>query len=220
MSGPEPCLLHLGCPSRHLPTARCTLLSVLPAESHYLKEGGSQRTKATVPLVKAIRRAILLSGTPALNKPKEIFQQVGAAGSSCKLCLPLMSRLHLICNRNFLGALKIEAIPQRTAQHALGRPRSACAAWLMPGPVCCACAAGGAGAQGTHQDDSVWRALLPGERALRLLAAAAGSCYGGPAASCFGFRLFTTCTARYCRCRATVLTSMGERPTFQSSMPF
>ncbi len=31
-----------------------------------------------MPLVKEIRRAILLSGTPALNKPKEIFQQVGA----------------------------------------------------------------------------------------------------------------------------------------------
>lgn len=29
-----------------------------------------------MPLIKDARRAILLSGTPALNKPKEIFQQV------------------------------------------------------------------------------------------------------------------------------------------------
>lgn len=41
-----------------------------------IKAHNAQRTKATVPLVKEARRAILLSGTPALNKPIEIFQQV------------------------------------------------------------------------------------------------------------------------------------------------
>ena len=30
----------------------------------------AQRTKATVPLLKAAKRVILLTGTPALNKPK------------------------------------------------------------------------------------------------------------------------------------------------------
>lgn len=47
-------------------------------ECHFIKDPSAQRTKATVPLVKEARRAILLSGTPALNKPKELFQQVGA----------------------------------------------------------------------------------------------------------------------------------------------
>jgi hypothetical protein len=46
-------------------------------ESHFIKDGSAQRTKATVPLVKEARRALLLTGTPALNKPKEIYQQVG-----------------------------------------------------------------------------------------------------------------------------------------------
>lgn len=36
-----------------------------------------------MPLIKEIRRAILLSGTPALNKPKEIFQQVGRRQAMC-----------------------------------------------------------------------------------------------------------------------------------------
>lgn len=57
------------------------------AESHFLKEGTAQRTKATVPLVKETRRAILLSGTPALNKPKEIFQQVGLSLRGLRCCL-------------------------------------------------------------------------------------------------------------------------------------
>lgn len=39
-------------------------------ESHYIKDHSAQRTKATVPLLKAARRVILLTGTPALNKPK------------------------------------------------------------------------------------------------------------------------------------------------------
>lgn len=30
----------------------------------------AQRTKATVPLLRAAKRVILLTGTPALNKPK------------------------------------------------------------------------------------------------------------------------------------------------------
>ena len=44
-----------------------------------MQDGAAQRTRATVPLVKEARRAILLSGTPALNRPKELFQQVHGA---------------------------------------------------------------------------------------------------------------------------------------------
>ncbi|KAI7838398.1 hypothetical protein COHA_007802 [Chlorella ohadii] len=59
--------------------------SVIADESHSLKESSAQRTKATVPLIKEARRAILLSGTPALNKPKELFQQLSALVPAAKL---------------------------------------------------------------------------------------------------------------------------------------
>jgi hypothetical protein len=52
-------------------------------ESHFIKDGSAQRTKATVPLVREARRALLLTGTPALNKPKEVYQQVGRGGCGC-----------------------------------------------------------------------------------------------------------------------------------------
>eukprot|EP00915_Cephaloidophora_sp_WS-2016_P005986 GHVH01007887.1.p1 GENE.GHVH01007887.1~~GHVH01007887.1.p1 ORF type:complete len:538 (-),score=61.50 GHVH01007887.1:16-1629(-) len=51
---------------------------VIADESHYIKSGSSQRAKAVVPLIEQARRAILLSGTPALNKPSEIYQQFNA----------------------------------------------------------------------------------------------------------------------------------------------
>ncbi|PRW20657.1 SWI SNF-related matrix-associated actin-dependent regulator of chromatin subfamily A 1 isoform X1 [Chlorella sorokiniana] len=60
-------------------------VAVVADESHSLKESSAQRTKATIPLIKEARRAILLSGTPALNKPKEIFQQLSALVPSAKL---------------------------------------------------------------------------------------------------------------------------------------
>lgn len=37
----------------------------------------SQRSQATVPFLKAARRAICITGTPALSRPSELFQQVG-----------------------------------------------------------------------------------------------------------------------------------------------
>jgi len=36
----------------------------------------AQRTKQTVPLLEAARRTVLLTGTPALSRPKEIFTQL------------------------------------------------------------------------------------------------------------------------------------------------
>ncbi|KAJ8603609.1 hypothetical protein CTAYLR_004837 [Chrysophaeum taylorii] len=51
---------------------------VICDECHYLKNGKAQRTKALLPLLKAARRAILLSGTPALSRPIEVFWQLHA----------------------------------------------------------------------------------------------------------------------------------------------
>ncbi|CAD2095838.1 DNA helicase, putative [Plasmodium vinckei lentum] len=47
-------------------------------ESHYLKNSFSKRTKAIVPIIKSAKRCVLLSGTPALNKPSELYEQVSS----------------------------------------------------------------------------------------------------------------------------------------------
>jgi len=45
-------------------------------ESHYVKSRKTKRTKALTPLVKSARFALLISGTPALNRPIELFSQL------------------------------------------------------------------------------------------------------------------------------------------------
>ncbi|SBS86889.1 DNA helicase, putative [Plasmodium malariae] len=47
-------------------------------ESHYLKNSFSKRTKAITPIIKNAKRCVLLSGTPALNKPSELYEQVSS----------------------------------------------------------------------------------------------------------------------------------------------
>eukprot|EP00920_Eleutheroschizon_duboscqi_P036571 GHVT01088071.1.p1 GENE.GHVT01088071.1~~GHVT01088071.1.p1 ORF type:complete len:643 (+),score=38.88 GHVT01088071.1:1946-3874(+) len=47
-------------------------------ESHYIKSNTAKRTKVLVPILRASKRAILLSGTPALNKPVEIYEQLNS----------------------------------------------------------------------------------------------------------------------------------------------
>jgi SWI/SNF-related matrix-associated actin-dependent regulator 1 of chromatin subfamily A len=46
---------------------------VIADESHYLKNAQAKRTMAIVPVVRQARRAILLTGTPALARPIELF---------------------------------------------------------------------------------------------------------------------------------------------------
>jgi len=42
-------------------------------EAHYLKSHGSQRSKVLLPFLMRRKRVLLLSGTPALSRPKEIY---------------------------------------------------------------------------------------------------------------------------------------------------
>ena len=42
-------------------------------ESHYLKSRDAKRTKALIPILTAAKRVILISGTPMLNRPVELF---------------------------------------------------------------------------------------------------------------------------------------------------
>uniref|UniRef100_A0A667WSA7 Zinc finger, RAN-binding domain containing 3 n=1 Tax=Myripristis murdjan TaxID=586833 RepID=A0A667WSA7_9TELE len=51
---------------------------VVVDESHYLKSRNAARTKILVPLIQSARRAILLTGTPALGRPEELFMQIDA----------------------------------------------------------------------------------------------------------------------------------------------
>jgi len=51
---------------------RCVIVD----ESHALKSIKAKRTKVILPLLKQAKRAILLSGTPALNRPEELYTQI------------------------------------------------------------------------------------------------------------------------------------------------
>ena len=52
--------------------------AIICDESQCLKSRAALRTKAMLPLLKAARRAVLLSGTPALSRPVELFTQLHA----------------------------------------------------------------------------------------------------------------------------------------------
>ena len=49
---------------------------VIADEAHYLKNGASARAKLILPVLQAASRTILLTGTPALNCPQELFSLV------------------------------------------------------------------------------------------------------------------------------------------------
>eukprot|EP00624_Nannochloropsis_granulata_P006155 evm.model.NODE_44685_length_7799_cov_24.510193.1 len=49
---------------------------VVADECHYLKNAAAQRTKELLPLLAEATRAILLSGTPALSRPRELWTQL------------------------------------------------------------------------------------------------------------------------------------------------
>uniref|UniRef100_A0A672FH77 Zinc finger, RAN-binding domain containing 3 n=1 Tax=Salarias fasciatus TaxID=181472 RepID=A0A672FH77_SALFA len=51
---------------------------VVVDEAHYLKSRNAARTKILVPLVQGAKRAVLLTGTPALGRPEELFMQLDA----------------------------------------------------------------------------------------------------------------------------------------------
>ncbi|XP_066509369.1 DNA annealing helicase and endonuclease ZRANB3-like isoform X2 [Hoplias malabaricus] len=51
---------------------------VIIDESHYMKSRNAARTKILVPVIQSAKRAILLTGTPALGRPEELFMQIDA----------------------------------------------------------------------------------------------------------------------------------------------
>ncbi|NWI88419.1 SMAL1 protein, partial [Pitta sordida] len=51
---------------------------VIVDESHFLKNIKTARCRAAMPLLKAAKRVILLSGTPAMSRPAELYTQIAA----------------------------------------------------------------------------------------------------------------------------------------------
>lgn len=49
---------------------------VIADECHYLKNHKARRTKSILPILKKATRAVLLSGTPAISRPRELFTQL------------------------------------------------------------------------------------------------------------------------------------------------
>jgi SNF2 family DNA or RNA helicase len=49
---------------------------IIVDESHYMKNIKAKRTATLVPLIQSASRAILLSGTPALSRPLELYTQL------------------------------------------------------------------------------------------------------------------------------------------------
>jgi len=47
-------------------------------EAHYLKSRESQRSKKLIPILASSRRVILVSGTPMLNRPVEVYNLLKA----------------------------------------------------------------------------------------------------------------------------------------------
>ncbi|KAM7153617.1 SWI/SNF-related matrix-associated actin-dependent regulator of chromatin subfamily A-like protein 1 isoform 2-T2 [Macrochelys suwanniensis] len=55
-----------------------TFQVVIIDESHFLKNTKTARCRAAMPLLKAAKRVILLSGTPAVSRPAELYTQIVA----------------------------------------------------------------------------------------------------------------------------------------------
>lgn len=53
---------------------------IIVDESHMLKNKKSKRTKAVLPLLQSATRVIMLSGTPALSRPAELYPQISVLG--------------------------------------------------------------------------------------------------------------------------------------------
>lgn len=64
--------------SRHSRILQNSFGAIIVDESHFMKTYSSARTKGVIAVLKNCRRVILLSGTPALSRPMELFTQIHA----------------------------------------------------------------------------------------------------------------------------------------------
>lgn len=58
--------------------AQANFRAIICDESHYIKSRKAKRTQSLLPLLKKAKHVLLLSGTPALSRPEELFTQIDA----------------------------------------------------------------------------------------------------------------------------------------------
>ena len=63
----------------------CEFECIIADESHNLKQSSSQRCQLALPLLQGSKRCLLLSGTPALNRPVELWPQLSALDPKGKM---------------------------------------------------------------------------------------------------------------------------------------
>lgn len=81
-------------------------------ESHYLKDPSAKRTRAAMPILKQSKRCLLLTGTPALNRPKEIFTQLSCLVPKANLKMKDFGERYCSGNRfdKYGGAKNLEEL--------------------------------------------------------------------------------------------------------------
>jgi len=100
---------------------------VILDESHYIKDAKAQRTRDTVPLCSSAPRCLLLSGTPALARPKELFKQLDAILPSAKLTMRAFGERYCVADRPsrfggpFDGASNLEELNRVLTASAMVR---------------------------------------------------------------------------------------------------
>ncbi|XP_070711758.1 DNA annealing helicase and endonuclease ZRANB3 [Pempheris klunzingeri] len=129
--------------ARHLVEAltRQRFAVVVVDESHYLKSRNAARTKILAPLIQSAKRAILLTGTPALGRPEELFMQIDALYP--KMLGTWTDYAKKYCNAHYRyfgsrrqwdcrGASNLEELHQRLSQVMIRRLKAEVLSQLPP----------------------------------------------------------------------------------------
>ncbi|XP_045911465.1 DNA annealing helicase and endonuclease ZRANB3 [Micropterus dolomieu] len=114
---------------------------VVVDESHYLKSRNTARTKILAPLIQSAKRAILLTGTPALGRPEELFMQIDALYP--KMCGTWTDYAKKYCNAHYRyfgprrqwdcrGASNLEELHKRLSQIMIRRLKAEVLTQLPP----------------------------------------------------------------------------------------
>ncbi|KAM7365395.1 hypothetical protein PAMP_016327 [Pampus punctatissimus] len=101
---------------------------VVVDESHYLKSRNAARTKILVPFIQSAKRAILLTGTPALGRPEELFMQIDALYPKSFGTWYFGSRRQWDCR----GASNLGELHQRLSQIMIRRLKAEVLSQLPP----------------------------------------------------------------------------------------
>ena len=110
---------------------------VVADESHYLKDPKAKRTQALAPVLRRALRCVLLSGTPALNRPKDLFPQLdaikpGGFGSFSDFARRYCDAKRLPWGWSFDGGSHLEELHRRLVDGYMHRRLKAVVADQLP----------------------------------------------------------------------------------------